>query len=63
MKSVIINLKCVKPTVNPLFCRALTEIFLASPILGVIGTLKGDSGICSSLNLIDTKYSPASKKQ
>ena len=45
-------------TCNPLFCRALTEIFLASPILGVMGTLNGDSGIWSSLNLIETKYSP-----
>lgn len=27
-------------------------------MLGVIGTRNGDSGICSSLNLIDTKYSP-----
>jgi len=45
-------------TLSPLLCRALTEIFLASPILGVIGTRNGDSGMCSSLNLMDTKYSP-----
>lgn len=45
-------------TVSPLLCSALTEIFLASPMLGVIGTRNGDSGMCSSLNLMDTKYSP-----
>ena len=32
--------------------------FLASPEQGCTGTLKGESGMCSSLNLMFTVYSP-----
>lgn len=48
------------PIWSPLDCNALTDNFLASPILGETLTLNGESGICSSLNLIETKYSPGS---
>ena len=46
-------------TSRPFCLRDCTVTFLASPLDGRIGTLNGESGICSSLNFIETTYSPA----
>lgn len=37
-----------------------TVTFLASPVVGDTNTRKGESGMCWSLNLTDTWYSPGS---
>jgi hypothetical protein len=44
----------------PFVWRLCIVNFFASPNGEPIKTLNGESGICSSLNLIDTWYSPGS---
>ena len=48
-------------TANPLSFRAWTVTCRATPASGEMLTLNGESGMCSSLNLIWTPYMPVSK--
>ena len=45
-------------TWSPCSCRLSTVSFLMSPVDGATCTLNGESGMCWSLNLTDTRYSP-----